>query len=244
MVKEFTERHRFPPMRSTERRPFKRRSARKEKEFESDPHRLAQRQKQIMYGENTSGYANFIKSLEKDPSLLKGCLPVKPSMIQKCSKRSWDGQIRKWRRALHMYDFVDFGESPEQSQLVWDALIEQNKNPIFASPVKQPCPEGDERKVAYSIDDLLGLAESPLVTDFVALPENLHWLDKRVDLEDDVEDEICSILTPNSSRFSSYSPGYISSPNPNAFYPATPVRLFSEHGSRHTTPGERKGLRV
>jgi len=30
--------------------------------------------------------------------------PQTPDKYQKCSKRSWDGQIRKWRRLLHKYD--------------------------------------------------------------------------------------------------------------------------------------------
>lgn len=30
--------------------------------------------------------------------------PRTPDIRQVCSKRSWDGQIRKWRRLLHEYD--------------------------------------------------------------------------------------------------------------------------------------------
>ena len=30
--------------------------------------------------------------------------PSTPDKCQKCSKRSWDGQIRKWRRGLHAWD--------------------------------------------------------------------------------------------------------------------------------------------
>ena len=30
--------------------------------------------------------------------------PQTPNPKQICSKRSWDGQIRKWRRLLHVYD--------------------------------------------------------------------------------------------------------------------------------------------
>eukprot|EP01006_Ploeotia_vitrea_P046648 TRINITY_DN67047_c9_g1_i1.p1 TRINITY_DN67047_c9_g1~~TRINITY_DN67047_c9_g1_i1.p1 ORF type:complete len:453 (+),score=68.76 TRINITY_DN67047_c9_g1_i1:29-1360(+) len=210
------------------------------KEYEDDPHRLAQRQKQIMYGENTSGYHNFIKLLEKDQSLLKGCLPVKPSINQKCSKRSWDGQVRKWRRALHMYDFVDFGESEEQSQLVREALIEQNKNPLFSpSPKKTLVVEGEEIELAitspagkmnppahgivaippnlnlsamprvrYTFEDMLKLSNSALIAEHITLPDNLGWLDKRVDLEDEEEDLDASpsgssvMGSPYSSRYS------------------------------------------
>eukprot|EP01003_Olkasia_polycarbonata_P003199 NODE_1792_length_490_cov_139.757370_g1714_i0.p3 GENE.NODE_1792_length_490_cov_139.757370_g1714_i0~~NODE_1792_length_490_cov_139.757370_g1714_i0.p3 ORF type:complete len:148 (-),score=45.46 NODE_1792_length_490_cov_139.757370_g1714_i0:47-466(-) len=30
--------------------------------------------------------------------------PATPKANQKCSKRSWDGQLKKWRRALHKWD--------------------------------------------------------------------------------------------------------------------------------------------
>ena len=30
--------------------------------------------------------------------------PRTPDKMQGCSKRSWDGQVRKWRRMLHSWD--------------------------------------------------------------------------------------------------------------------------------------------
>lgn len=30
--------------------------------------------------------------------------PVTPDVHQRCSRRSWDGQIKKWRKLLHQYD--------------------------------------------------------------------------------------------------------------------------------------------
>jgi hypothetical protein len=172
----------------------------KEKEYELDPHRLAQRQKQIMYGENTKGFSNFLKALNRDPSLLKGCLPIKPSIVQKCSKRSWDGQVRKWRRALHMYDYVDFGESEEQSREVRDALIEQNVNPLFSpQPKVSYSRHRGAKEVEFTIEELFFLSESPLVQDCVVLPESLAWLDKRVDLDDDADDDCSTVsFSPNT----------------------------------------------
>jgi len=75
---------------------------RKEKPKESDEHRLSQRQKQIDYGKNTVGYENFIKLIPKDKRLKEH--PRTPDKYQVCSKRAWDGQVRKWRRQLHAYD--------------------------------------------------------------------------------------------------------------------------------------------
>lgn len=240
---------------------------RKEKKQELDSRRLEQRIKQVTYGENTRGYVNLMKALEREPNLAKGCIPLRPAVHQKCSKRSWDGQIRKWRRSLHMYDYVDFGESEAQSAEVRAALVEQTLNPAFSvTPAKGPA--GDRTpafdlfspmrgttwaeefdspfapspappqqsvlgpsisplytvspirfsvtkaapdhlepprrppmhrrdslgpvvtRVRYTFDQLYQLFESPLVAAMeVRLPDALGWLDKRVDLEDDIEDE-------------------------------------------------------
>jgi hypothetical protein len=37
-------------------------------------------------------------------------MPRTPDKNQQCSKRSWDGQVRKWRRALHQWDPVELKE--------------------------------------------------------------------------------------------------------------------------------------
>jgi len=71
-------------------------------EKETDPKRIKARQTQIDYGKNTSGYDNYIKQIPKHKRT-KGC-PMTPDIHQQCSKRSWDGQIRSWRRTLHKYD--------------------------------------------------------------------------------------------------------------------------------------------
>jgi len=74
----------------------------KKRNAENDPRRLEQRQKQIEYGYKTIGYQNFISKVPKNGRGPKD--PVTPRKNQKCSKRSWDGQIRKWRRELHQWD--------------------------------------------------------------------------------------------------------------------------------------------
>eukprot|EP00670_Eutreptiella_braarudii_P002723 CAMPEP_0174300734 /NCGR_PEP_ID=MMETSP0809-20121228/58634_1 /TAXON_ID=73025 ORGANISM="Eutreptiella gymnastica-like, Strain CCMP1594" /NCGR_SAMPLE_ID=MMETSP0809 /ASSEMBLY_ACC=CAM_ASM_000658 /LENGTH=311 /DNA_ID=CAMNT_0015406363 /DNA_START=27 /DNA_END=962 /DNA_ORIENTATION=- len=237
MAKEFNEARRFPQIAAGKRPAQRRRGPKKERACETDAHRLAQREKQIMYGEATPGYTHLMKALELYPELFKGCIPVKPPVMQKCSKRCWDGQIRRWRRALHMYDFVDFEEGEQGSKFIREALIEQNKNPLFSKAPLKALPEGadvastgapegphaaDVPRVRYSLDDLMALSESSLVAAFVPLPEALQWLDKRVDLEDDVEDEDSDAGAPRAA------PG--PPPPPPAGTPDTvgPVRLFAE----------------
>lgn len=69
---------------------------------ETDPRRLEQRQKQIDYGKNTVGYQAYLTAIPKNKRRREN--PKTPNKHQSCSKRSWDGQIRKWRRSLHLYD--------------------------------------------------------------------------------------------------------------------------------------------
>lgn len=72
-------------------------------ERETDPKKLASRQKQIDYGKNTSGYALYTAQVARSQRK-RGDHPWTPNKNQLCSKRSWDGQVRKWRRALHKFD--------------------------------------------------------------------------------------------------------------------------------------------
>ena len=54
--------------------------------------------------------------------------PWTPNKNQVCSKRSWDGQIRKWRRALHRFDPNEPGEADcdgEGGQAVDDGSIDE-----------------------------------------------------------------------------------------------------------------------
>lgn len=72
-------------------------------ERETDPKKLASRQKQIDYGKNTTGYALYTAQVPRNQRK-RGDHPWTPNKYQMCSKRSWDGQVRKWRRALHKFD--------------------------------------------------------------------------------------------------------------------------------------------
>jgi len=63
---------------------------------------LIQRQKQIDYGYRTPGYLRYRLLVPKDKR--KHEHPRTPKKGQGCSKRSWDGQLKKWRRDLHLWD--------------------------------------------------------------------------------------------------------------------------------------------
>lgn len=70
-----------------------------------DQHQLEQRQKQVDYGHQTLGYLRYRLLVPKDKRSRED--PRTPKKSQACSKRSWDGQVKKWRRDLHKWDPED-----------------------------------------------------------------------------------------------------------------------------------------
>ncbi|DBB09146.1 TPA: hypothetical protein ACH3X3_007752 [Trebouxia sp. C0006] len=100
---------------------------------ETDPHRIAQRQKQIDYGKNTLGYQRYTEEvpryLRRKISTRISKHPETPDVTQICSKRSFDGQAKKWRRQLHLWD-------PEEEEKLIEPVLQ------LAQPVESP--EGSE----------------------------------------------------------------------------------------------------
>lgn len=71
---------------------------------ELDEKRLAVRQRQIDIGKATEGYVRYRAMIPIGSNLQRRGDPKTPEKDQICSKRSWDGQISKWRRSLHAFD--------------------------------------------------------------------------------------------------------------------------------------------
>ncbi|CAK0781821.1 hypothetical protein CVIRNUC_005479 [Coccomyxa viridis] len=82
---------------------------------ETDPRRLETRQKQISFGKNTIGYSEYRKAVPKHIGVPHNAPtpkpkhqhlphPTTPDIYQICSKRSFDGQVKHWRRDLHKWD--------------------------------------------------------------------------------------------------------------------------------------------
>jgi len=98
--------------------------------LETDPHRLEQRQKQITLGKITAGYKRYLRLVPKE--LRSRGEPATPNPHQVCSKRSWDGQLNKWRRQLHDYDPPEgedaeaFKPEPTSCKIIYD------KDELFA----------------------------------------------------------------------------------------------------------------
>jgi len=79
-------------------------------ENETDLDIINRRQKTIDYGKNTNGYQNYLALVPKDKRKKED--PATPDKFIKYSRRSWDQQVKLWRRKLHMYDPND-GEASE-----------------------------------------------------------------------------------------------------------------------------------
>lgn len=100
-----------------------------EESAETNAHKIRQREKQIGYGKSTKGYMNYVtivpiamRELNNDDH------PNTPRSSQKLSKRSWDDQLKTWRRLLHRWDIVTSPEGSEKHDDYEDTDAESNSS--------------------------------------------------------------------------------------------------------------------
>ncbi|KAH9325621.1 hypothetical protein KI387_005799 [Taxus chinensis] len=123
---------------------------------ETDPHKLSQRQKQIDYGKNTLGYERYLELVPRNKRL-KGD-PQTPETKQVCSKRSWDGQVKKWRRCLHEFDPPQSEDevSPKLFSVGGrsDTSDEEDREENAAQPESNPAPQAGVLSIYEDWDEM------------------------------------------------------------------------------------------
>ncbi len=97
--------------------------------------------------------------------------PVTPDHKQTCSKRSWDGQIKVWRRRLHLWTPATAeSDKPANEELKSSTsgfyeAEEEGATPSFSSFSSRPLPE----VVAVSVEPMqLGNGENSLLGQWAA----------------------------------------------------------------------------
>jgi hypothetical protein len=65
-------------------------------------HKVQQRTRQVMLGQVTDGYKNYLKVVQASQPVRGD--PQTPDPQKPCSKRAFDGICSKWRRELHRFD--------------------------------------------------------------------------------------------------------------------------------------------
>ena len=110
------------------------------KSLEQDSEVLRKRQKQINYGKLTAEYQKYaLAVLKKDRELFH---PRTPNKFRKCSRRKFDGQIKKWRKLLHVWD-----ENPEKLKDFKYSLDEQDQDDFGGTS------HIEQSSILYNVDD-------------------------------------------------------------------------------------------
>ncbi|GET89187.1 hypothetical protein, conserved [Leishmania tarentolae] len=153
--------------------------------------RRSQREKQIQFGYVTDGYTNMKRLIAHDPLLKSGgLLPLSPPDVVKGSKRLWDIQLRKWRRALHMFDyvFIDGEDHPETQAKV---LEEQRRQ--WVSEAFNGMPR--EARLKIGLDTLRSIQCSSAVPSKIPIEEDLRCILR----SDDCYESVRSIVPQSAS---------------------------------------------
>ena len=116
-------------------------------EKETDQTKVSQRLKQIRYGKNTLGYDNYTRAVQKcEREFRNPKHPTTPNAYRLQSKKAFDGYVRSWRRALHLWD----SQAEAVSDL--DGLVDAAMSSTLCSPGSL------KGKPATGLDEMTSLA--------------------------------------------------------------------------------------
>jgi len=80
----------------------------------------------------TVGYQRYIYLVDRNAR--QPGQPSTPRKGQQCSKRSWDGQVRKWRRELHCWDPTDPAELAKWKAIVFEKFGLTEEEEVGSGP--------------------------------------------------------------------------------------------------------------
>ncbi|XP_055890152.1 histone RNA hairpin-binding protein-like isoform X4 [Biomphalaria glabrata] len=106
------------------------------KMMEEDAVRLARREKDISYGKATDAYKQYVQIIPKNLRSRDFKLhPRTPEKFKKCSRRSWDSQVKIWKRRLHTW--AELHCKPNNKEIITEIINSQESCESTEMPPKQ-----------------------------------------------------------------------------------------------------------
>ena len=168
-----------------------------EDDDDKEERRLHQRTKQIGYGYNTPGHQNMLRLLDHDPRLRNGgVLPLEPPAANmRTSKRNWDLLIRKWRRALHMFDHIFIEGEDEDKTTLADIVELQRQQWVSQEFTSYP----KVRRVRHRTEDIMAVRGSDAVPKKLPVEDSLVPLLRSMEHYDPIHVMLPEFAPPGSS---------------------------------------------
>lgn len=132
--------------------------------------RLEQRQKQIVYGKETEGYAKYTCVVPRpcDREYHNPLHALTPRPEYDCSKRQFDRVLNAWRRQLHQWDdcdldhpeakFLPSGKATLLDLALAEAPVSTTHTPTHAAEAEPPPPPQPSGGVMHSIANVAAMA--------------------------------------------------------------------------------------
>jgi len=147
-------------------------------ETDEDKQRVATRLKNIAYGYNTRGYDRYMDMVPKNRRKGYQEHPRTPDPYDKVSRRCWEGRVKVWRKALHVFDPPEGEDVLELAGIMGGmgasaaaaaaaAAAAEGGSQKDVGREQQLAKEEEEEEVRYTLDSKDGskafkLVESPL----------------------------------------------------------------------------------
>ncbi|KAK0052026.1 histone RNA hairpin-binding protein-like isoform X1 [Biomphalaria pfeifferi] len=122
------------------------------KMMEEDAVRLARREKDISYGKATDAYKQYVQIIPKNLRSRDFKLhPRTPEKFKKCSRRSWDSQVKIWKRRLHTW--AELHCKPSDKEIITEMINSQESCESTEMPPKQEMGSQESDEDLHLSDD-------------------------------------------------------------------------------------------